>query len=122
MIDRVVRGFYGRVARDERLGPIFARRIKGDWEPHLEKMTEFWSSVMLKTGNYNGRPVPAHLRLKEVVPEDFEIWLRLFGETVGEMCSPEVGDVFIDRARRIARSLQFAMFFKLPANDDAAGK
>lgn len=41
-IGGLVRAFYVKVRRDARLGPIFARRIGDDWEPHLEKMTEFW--------------------------------------------------------------------------------
>lgn len=113
-IGRLVRAFYARVRADKRLGPIFARHIAGDWEPHLEKMTDFWSSVVLKTGAYQGRPVPAHLKLKEVVEPDFEIWLGLFRETARELCEPEVAAVFIDRAERIARSLKLAMFFHLP--------
>lgn len=65
-IGALVRDFYGRVRSDRRLGPIFASQIRGDWEPHLEKMTDFWCSVILKNGVYNGRPVPAHLKLKQV--------------------------------------------------------
>lgn len=118
-IGRLVREFYGRVRRNERLGPIFARHIAGDWEPHLEKMTDFWCSVILKTGAYQGRPVPAHLKLKEVVEGDFAIWLGIFAETARELCPPEVAAIFIDRSERIARSLKLAMFFQLPARGAA---
>jgi len=114
-IGSLVRAFYGKVRRDERLGPIFEGEIGDHWEPHLEKMTDFWSAVILKNGAYNGRPVPAHMKLKQVVPEDFQIWLGLFRETVGERCEPDVAEVFIERAERIAQSLQLAMFFRLPA-------
>ncbi|MCT8988908.1 group III truncated hemoglobin [Chelativorans sp. SCAU2101] len=112
-IGGIVRDFYARVRKDERLGPIFARHIAGNWEPHLEKMTDFWCSVILKTGEYRGRPVPAHLKLKEVRETDFAIWLGLFRETVNERCTPQVAVVFIERAERIAKSLQLAMFFTL---------
>lgn len=119
-IGGIVRDFYTRVRKDERLGPIFARHIADNWEPHLEKMTAFWCSVILKTGEYHGRPVPAHLKLKEVRETDFAIWLGLFRETVNERCAPEVAAVFIERAERIARSLQLAMFFTLgrPGNQE----
>ncbi|MEP9398820.1 group III truncated hemoglobin [Mesorhizobium sp. KR2-14] len=113
-IGRLVRAFYVKVRRDTRLGPIFERVIADDWEPHLEKMTDFWCSVILKTGTYHGRPVPAHLKLKMVKEEDFAIWLGHFRETARELCEPEVAAVFVDRAERIARSLQLAMFFHLP--------
>jgi len=110
-----VREFYGRVRRNGRLGPIFAAHIGETWEPHLEKMTDFWCSVILKDGSYSGRPVPAHLKLKQVREEDFEIWLHTFRQTAGELCEPEIAAVFIERAERIARSLQLAMFFRLSA-------
>ncbi len=112
-IGALVREFYDRVRKDPRLGPIFASVIREDWEPHLEKMTDFWCAVVLKNGAYSGRPVPAHLRLKQVREDDFTIWLGLFRETAASRCPPEVAVVFIDRAERIARSLSLAMFFRL---------
>jgi hemoglobin len=112
-IGALVRDFYGRVGSDARLGPIFAAEIQGDWEPHLEKMTDFWCSVILKNGAYSGRPVPAHLKLTQVREEDFDLWLDHFEKTVADHCPPEVAEVFIDRAERIARSMKLAMFFRL---------
>ena len=117
----LVRDFYGRVRSDARLGPIFASEIRGDWEPHLEKMTDFWCSVILKNGAYSGRPVPAHLKLKQVREEDFDIWLGHFRRTAAELCDPEVAAVFVERAERIAQSLKLAMFFRLPAAGSTRG-
>ena len=117
-IGKLVREFYSRVRQDARLGPIFARRITGDWDPHLEKMTDFWCSVILKNGAYQGRPVPAHLKLKEVKEEDFDIWLGLFRETTNDLCDRETADVFVQRAERIAQSLKLAMFFRLPSAEE----
>src|SRR3546814_14957613 len=46
------------------LGPIFARVLgDGGWDAHLAKMCDFWSSVLLMTGRYAGRPMPAHVRI-----------------------------------------------------------
>lgn len=104
-IGRLVREFYGRVRRDERLGPIFAAEISGSWEPHLEKMTDFWCSVILKDGSYSGRPVPAPMRLQQVREADFDVWLGHFRTTVEELCPDGVGGTFVDRAERIAKSL-----------------
>jgi len=114
-IGRLVREFYLRVRQDGRLGPIFAREITGDWEPHLEKMTDFWCSVILKTRSYQGRPVPAHVNLKGVTEGDFDIWLSIFADTAGDLCDPDTARVFIERAERIAQSLKLAMFFRPPA-------
>lgn len=119
-IGTLVREFYRRVRADERLGPIFASVIGNDWEPHLEKMTDFWCAVMLKNGAYSGRPVPAHLKLKQVREEDFDIWLGIFRRTASDLCDREVASVFVERAERIAQSLKLAMFFRLPAAGTAS--
>jgi hemoglobin len=76
-------------------------------------MTDFWCSVILKNGAYSGRPVPAHLKLKQVREDDFDIWLGHFRQTLEVRCPPDVAAVFLDRAERIARSLKLAMFFRL---------
>jgi hemoglobin len=112
-IGRLVRAFYGRVRQDARLGPIFAGEITGSWEPHLEKMTDFWCSVILKDGSYSGRPVPAHTKLEQVREADFDVWLGHFRATAEELCPDGVAQAFIDRAERIAKSLILAMFFRL---------
>ena len=105
MIETLVRAFYGKVLADPTLGPIFAARIE-DWEPHLEKMSDFWSSVTLMTGRYHGAPMPVHARMDAAVPENFARWLELFGQTALEVCPPEAAALFVDRAQRIAQSLQ----------------
>lgn len=118
----LVREFYRRVRADRRLGPIFDGVIGDDWEPHLEKLTDFWSAVMLKNGAYNGRPVPAHVKLKQVREEDFDIWLGIFRRTASDICEPEVAAAFVERAERIAQSLKLAMFFRLPAAGSPLGR
>ena len=63
MIRAQVHGFYGEIRIDPALGPIFNRAIQ-DWEPHLEKMCDFWSSVLLMTGRFKGSPMATHARLE----------------------------------------------------------
>lgn len=108
--EALVDTFYGRVQADERLGAIFAGRID-DWGPHLSKMKSFWASVLLKTGEYKGKPVPAHFVMKEVVADDFRIWLEIFRETAFEVFHEEdAARIAIAHAERIATSLWMAMF------------
>ena len=111
-IRTLVHGFYAKIREDAVLGPIFARVIGEDWDPHLAKMCDFWSSVMLMTGRYKGNPMLAHLRLKTVRPEHFERWLALFRLTAEEICPSEIAALFVARAENIARSLQLGMFFR----------
>ena len=106
MIERLVRGFYGRVRDDAVIGPVFAARI-ADWEPHLARMCAFWSSVALMTGRYHGQPMQKHLPLP-VDAAHFDRWLALFEATARELCPPKAADHLIERARRIAESLELA--------------
>jgi hemoglobin len=107
MIAALVRQFYLHVRENEVLGPVFETRI-ADWEPHLERMTAFWSSVALMSGRYHGRPMDAHLPLP-VDAAHFDIWLNIFEKTAHEVCPPEAASHFIERARRIAESLELGI-------------
>ena len=107
MIDRLVEGFYARVRDDALIGPIFAERIE-DWAPHLSQMKLFWSSVALSTGVYQGRPMPKHLPLP-IDARHFDRWLELFRETARDLCPPVAADHFIERAERIAMSLELGV-------------
>jgi hemoglobin len=107
MIERLVRGFYAKVRKDELLAPVFDARIQ-DWEPHLQRMCAFWSSVALMSGRYHGNPMARHLPLP-VDAEHFDRWLALFEEAARELCPPAAQDHFIERARRIAESLELGI-------------
>jgi hemoglobin len=111
-IRRLVHGFYGRVRQDPELGPIFTAVLGAEWDAHLAKMCDFWSSVMLATGRYKGAPMLAHMRLKMVRPEHFARWLALFRATAEELFAPDVAALFIARAEMIARSFQLGMSYK----------
>jgi len=117
MIHAVVHGFYDRIRRDDLLGPIFNREIAAeDWPVHLAKMCDFWSSTLLRTGRYEGRPLPAHLAIPELGEAHFRRWLSLFRETVRRLCPPEVATLFMDRALRIAHSFRLAIAYSRQEN------
>ncbi|KQW18355.1 preprotein translocase subunit TatC [Afipia sp. Root123D2] len=107
MIDQLVRGFYARVRDDDLIGPIFEARIT-DWEPHLQRMCAFWSSVALMSGRYHGQPMQKHLPLP-VDGGHFDRWLALFEATARELCPPKAAVHFIERAHRIAESLELGI-------------
>lgn len=110
-ISHLVETFYDRVKADETLGPIFAGNVS-NWEVHMPKMKDFWSSVALHSSRYSGQPVPAHVKLaSEVEPRHFKLWLALFQQTLEDTApSKEAIPYFMERAERIAQSLQLAMF------------
>lgn len=107
MIENLVRGFYVKVQADPMLGPVFAARI-ADWEPHLQRMMTFWSSVALLTGRYHGQPMPKHMALP-IDAAHFDRWLALFEAEAQALCPPAASALFVDRARRIAASLELGI-------------
>jgi len=107
MIERLVRGFYAKVRNDAVLAPVFEARIS-DWEPHLQKMCAFWSSVALMTGRYHGTPMVKHLPLP-IDAAHFDRWLGLFESTAREVCPPLAEAYLVERARRIAASLELGV-------------
>lgn len=109
-ISDLVELFYLRVQKDQRLGPVFKGRLDGRWPEHLTKMKDFWSSVLLRTGRFKGKPMPAHMQLTEAQSEDFRIWLSIFRPTAQEIFEPEAVPFVVEAAERIAQSLWMAMF------------
>jgi hemoglobin len=110
-ISLLVRSFYARIRQHEVLGPIFQSAIGEDWEPHLLRMEDFWSSVAMNSGRYSGKPVPVHKDVGGIEPAHFEMWLELFRETlISTAPREETIPYFMERANRIARSLQLALF------------
>jgi hemoglobin len=107
MIQRLVHAFYAKVQKDELLGPIFDSRV-GSWDLHLERMCSFWSSVALMSGRYHGQPMEKHLSLP-VDGRHFDHWLGLFRETALETCPAAAAAHFIERAGRIAESLELGI-------------
>ena len=89
------------------LAPIFEARIQ-DWEPHLQRMCAFWSSVALMSGRYHGTPMAKHMPLP-VDADHFDRWLTLFEETALEVCPPAAAAHFVELARRIAASLELGI-------------
>lgn len=104
MIERLVRTFYARARVDPLIGPIFANKVQ-DWDDHIARLCGFWSSVALLSGRYHGQPVAAHLPLPIDSPH-FDRWLALFAETTRAVCPPAAAAHFLERAHRIADSLE----------------
>lgn len=119
-IAALVHRFYGKVRKDEVLGPVFDDAIS-DWPHHLRKMVDFWSSVMLTTGRYKGNPMMMHLKhVARIEPAMFARWLSLWRETASDIFDEAGTAAAIEKAERIAESLQLGMFFKLEPRSAAA--
>ena len=103
-----VRRFYAAARRDPLLGPVFVRVT--NWESHLTRIMEFWSSVALMTGRYHGNPLAAHRPLP-ISEAHFARWLALWHETAAATCAPPAASRFAFLAERIAASLSRALAY-----------
>ena len=111
-VREVVYTFYRNVRADPFLGPVFEQAIAPDqWPRHLGTMVAFWSSMVLGSRTYDGRPMPKHIGLPGLSDEHFAAWLKLFRDTVQEICEPEVAALFVDRAERIAHSFRLGLAY-----------
>lgn len=106
LIRTVVEYFYVRVRADQELAPLFEGIA--DWPAHLNRMSDFWSSITLITGVYKGDVIGAHLSLPGITDRHFARWLELFGITLRKQCTPEQAAVFSLRAQRMAESIKVA--------------
>jgi hemoglobin len=102
MVASVVSAFYAKARQDDVIGPVFNRVVAAEhWPEHIQTITDFWSSMLLGTRRYAGRPMPKHLAIPELSDEHFQRWLTLFRETAEELCPPHIAALFVDRAERI---------------------
>lgn len=75
-----VNSFYEKVQSDELIGPVFDAAIT-DWQPHLEKMYQFWNAALFGVPGFKGNPFARHAPLS-LQQQHFERWLLLFNQTI----------------------------------------
>jgi hemoglobin len=102
----LVHRFYAAVRDDAVLGPFFATHVD-DWDRHLPRMVDFWSSTLRKTARYRGTPMPKHAALPGLRPELFRRWLELFRATTATQPNAALQRRADDLAERIAQSLWY---------------
>ncbi len=106
-IERLVRLFYPMILRDEIVGPFFVEKLGADigsgvWQEHLLLISDFWASVALGDGAYQGNPLAPHFQMPGISREAFERWLALFAEAVDQVYTPQIGEFFKTRSSTIA--------------------
>lgn len=109
-VRQLVDEFYALVRADALLGPVFLQALGDDWDAHLERLTEFWSTIILGTRSFQGNVYGKHMMLNGIEPEHFKRWLGLFEQTVSRLFEVEQADQFLTMARRVAGSLQIGFF------------
>lgn len=106
---RLVDRFYEAVRADGLIGPVFNEAID-DWPRHLDKLAAFWSSLMLATGRYDGRPMAAHFKHRaRITPAMFDRWLVLWREATEAEMPPLAARSMQEKAMRIAANFKLAL-------------
>ena len=113
----LVHTFYAKVREDETLGPIFDAHIT-NWDHHLGKMVDFWSSILRGSASYHGTPMPKHAVLPGLQASMFQRWLMLFRETTQEIGNEPMRQHADTMAQRIAQSLWYG--YQLYRDPDAS--
>lgn len=109
-VHKLVDSFYAKVRRDETLGLIFNQIIQDKWPEHLEKMYRFWQTVLLNEHTYSGSPFAPHVKMP-IDKDHFDLWLKLFYETIDENFSGEKAVEAKWRAQKMAEMFQYKIQF-----------
>ncbi len=107
--------FYDRIQVHPDLGPVFNAAVH-DWPEHKQRLTSFWSSVVVRAGTYRGNPMAAH-RPHAITTRHFVQWLALWRETADEVLEPQQAALVHEYADRIGRSLRYGLGLPEPGQE-----
>jgi len=107
-IEQVVGAFYAAVRAHPGLAPIFAAHVT-DWPAHEAKVADFWANTILHERSYDGSPIAAHVKARNVQPGMFSTWLALFDVTLARELHPDQAAAWSALAHRIGRSMRAAV-------------
>ena len=104
----LVNEFYELVGKDELIGPVFDKIIKGDWQPHLDKMYNFWETIALNVNKYNGSPFREHIKL-DIDKQHFDRWLELFHTTLDKFFNGNTANDIKKRSTQMGIMFQYKL-------------
>ena len=112
-VSTLVHRFYTKVRENDDIGFFFNDKIK-NWDEHLEKLTDFWTSNLFFKRLYKGNPKAAHIEVDEhfdhqIEQAHFGIWLNLWYETIDELFEGE----YAQRAKNNARKMATHLYLKI---------
>ena len=104
----VLTGFYNQAFSDPIIGFMFTDIAKVDLLEHVDLISDFWASIIFKTGSYHGNAMQKHVDLNDKVPlkpGHFTRWLYLFEKSLDNNFSGRNTELMKKRARMIAESI-----------------
>ncbi|WP_240186734.1 group III truncated hemoglobin [Pedobacter namyangjuensis] len=109
-IKLLVDTFYGKIRKNELLGPIFNGILKDRWPAHLEKMYRFWQTVLLEQHTYTGSPFMSHAKLP-VEKLHFDTWLKIWYATVDDFFKGSKADEAKWRGEKMAEMFLYKIIY-----------
>ncbi len=108
-IKLLVYTFYDKIKLDNHLGYIFNQTIQEEWPLHLEKLIDFWESLLFGVSKYTGRPGYKHLMVDAnfgniINKSHFDQWVFLWHETCDILFEGERTEEAKMRATRIGEA------------------
>ena len=62
-LQALVHAFYADLRRDAEIGPLFERAIGSAWPAHLDRMVEFWATMVLGSRSFSGDVFGRHMAI-----------------------------------------------------------
>ena len=104
----LVDDFYGRIKANEILAPIFNIAIGNNWQQHLQRMYDFWQTILLETPAYSGSPFLKHAKLP-IAKEHFDTWISLWNQTIDDHFVGPKADEAKWRADKMSEMFQYKL-------------
>jgi len=114
-IVKLVDQFYQKVGTDPLLKDIFNTRLAGHWDAHLEKMYNFWETILLDNHSYIGSPFMPHASLP-IEKVHFDHWISLFFITMDELYTGPKAEEAKLRAKKMSEMFQHKLAYYSQTN------
>jgi hemoglobin len=93
-IEKIINLFYEKLLHIDEIKSVF----KGiNFQSHLPNIVSFWSFVLLDEQGYTTNVFEKHIHLP-IKPEMFEVWLKVFVDSVDELFTGEKAELAKQRA------------------------
>ncbi len=119
-IKSIVQTFYTTIKSNDLLGPIFTSAIpEGEWDSHIEKLTDFWDSAVFGSMTFRGNPARTHVNLDKsnkhaITQKHFAVWLENWIQTIDTSWSGSKAEEMKMRARKMSTGLYIGIWNNKP--------
>lgn len=116
-ISHLVTVFYARIRKHDLLGPIFNSHIAEEqWPAHLEKLTDFWETILFGVQKFKGSPSGKHIEVDRnlnygITQEHFNQWVSLWNDTINSLFEGELAKRAQEAAGQMAIG-QYTMLWR----------